>query len=87
MHSDGAPERQKAHELVERLQPEQVTAVVSLLQFMLSDPVSRALSSAPLDDETETDDERDAVREADDWFVQQGSGIPHDEVKRQLGLE
>lgn len=87
MHSDHAPTRQTAHELVERLQPEQVAAVVSLLQFMLLDPVSRALSSAPFDDEPETDDERDAVREADDWFAQQETGIRHDEVKRQLRLE
>jgi len=87
MHTDVVPDRQAAHELVERLRPEQLTTVVSLLQFMLSDSVSRALASAPIDDEAETEDERDAVRDADDWFAQREVGISHDEVKRQFGLE
>ena len=87
MRTDVAPDRQTAHDLVERLRPEQLTAAISLLQFMLLDPVSRALASAPIDDEPETEYERSAVREADEWFAQHEAGIAHDEVKRQLGIE
>ena len=87
MQTDVAPDRQTAHELVERLTPDQLAGVIALLQFMLSDPVSRALAAAPIDDEAETEDEQDAVGEADAWFAQQGSGIAHDEVKRQLGVK
>ena len=87
MQTDVVPDRQTAHALVERLRSEELAGVIAFLQFMLSDPVSRALASAPIDDEPETEDERDAVREADSWFAQQGSGIAHDEVERQLGIK
>ncbi len=79
-------ERQQAHELIERLRPEQVSALISLLQFMLLDPVSRALASAPVDDEPETERERRAVAEADDWFDKNRRGIPFEEVLGDLGL-
>jgi hypothetical protein len=39
-------EKQQAHELIERLAPSQVSAVVGLLQAML-DPVARAIANAP----------------------------------------
>ena len=41
---------QHARELLDQLAPEQVAAVVHLMEAML-DPVSRALANAPIDDE------------------------------------
>ena len=77
-------EKQQAHELIERLPPAQLTAVVGLLEAML-DPVSRAITNAPLDDEPESDEERRAVAEAKEW-LQRHPGIPFEEVLADLGL-
>jgi hypothetical protein len=79
-------EKRQAHELIERLAPSQVSAVVGLLEAML-DPVSRAIAGAPVDDEPETQQEREAVDESKDWFRRgHGLGIPHEEVVAEFGL-
>ena len=49
--------RRQAHEIIDRIAPSQVSAVVGLLETMI-DPVSRAIANAPWDDEPETEDER-----------------------------
>ena len=49
MVRDLTHEKQRLHELVDRLAPGQVHAVRGLLQAML-DPVSRAIANAPVDD-------------------------------------
>ena len=49
--------KEHAHELIERLPPSQLTAVVGLLEAML-DPVSRAIAQAPVEDEPVTAEER-----------------------------
>jgi hypothetical protein len=78
--------KEQAHELIERLAPRQVSAVVDLLEAML-DPVSRAIANAPADDEAETNEEREAVAKSKAWFQnQQGNGIPHEEVLADFGL-
>jgi hypothetical protein len=46
MANGSANEKHQAHELIERLAPSQVSAVVGLLEAML-DPVSRAIANAP----------------------------------------
>jgi hypothetical protein len=75
-----------AHELIERLAPRQVTAVVGLLEAML-DPVSRAIANAPVDDEPESEQERQAIAESKAWFEQHGGqGISHEEVLADFGL-
>jgi hypothetical protein len=68
----------QAHELIDRLAPTQVNAVVGILQVML-DPVSRAIANAPVDDEPESDPEREAVTESKSWF-RRNEGISHREV-------
>ena len=78
--------KEQAHELIERLDSSQVSAVVTLIQFMLLDPVSRALASAPADDEPETPEELRAVEEARAYFARQGKSISHEEVLREFGL-
>ena len=60
-------EKHHAHELIERLAPSQVSVVVSLLEVML-DPVSQAIANAPIDDEPETEQERQAVADSKSWF-------------------
>jgi hypothetical protein len=77
-------EKQQAHELIERLPPAQLTAVVGLLEAIL-EPVSRAITNAPLDDEPESDEERRAVAEAKEW-LRHHPGIPFEEVLADFGL-
>ncbi len=81
-----ADTKERAHELIERLAPSQVTAVVGLLRAML-DPVSRAIANAPVDDEPETEEERQAVAESKAWFERHdGQGISHEEALADFGL-
>jgi hypothetical protein len=78
--------KKHAHELIERLAPRQVSAVVGLLEAML-DPVSLAIANAPIDDEPESDQEHQAVAESKAWFEQHsGRGIPHEEILADFGL-
>jgi hypothetical protein len=84
MAHDSGNEKQQAHELIERLAPSQVMAVVGLLQAML-DPVSRAIANAPIDDEPVTEEERQSVAEAKEW-LRHHPGIPFEEVLGDFGL-
>ena len=78
--------KEQAHELIERMAPSQVSAVVGLLETML-DPVSRAIANAPIDDEPESEDERRAVAESKAWLAEHpGQGIPHSELLAEFGL-
>jgi mRNA interferase RelE/StbE len=81
-----AADKEHAHELIERLAPSQVPAVIGMLEALL-DPVSRAIANAPIDDEPESEDERQAVAKSKAWFKQRdGQGIPHEEVLADFGL-
>ncbi|MFZ3339541.1 MAG: hypothetical protein WA609_07960 [Terriglobales bacterium] len=78
--------KEKAHELIERMAPSQVSAVVGLLETML-DPVSRAIANAPIDDEPEGEAERQAVAASKAWIAQHpGEGIPHEDILAEFGL-
>jgi hypothetical protein len=78
--------RQQAHELIDRLPESQLSALVGLLETIV-DPVATALRGAPIDDEPETEEEKQAVAEAHSWLQRNGGkGIPHDEAMRRLGL-
>jgi len=75
-------EKELIHDLVDRLPPEMLAAVIVYLQFLLLDPLDRALLVAPIDDEPETEEERRLVDEArrdSEW-------IDHEQVRRELGL-
>ena len=79
--------RDDAHRLIDRLPETQVSALVGLLETIV-DPVGAALRNAPIDDESETEQERQSVAEARAWLERHGGkGIPHDEAMRRLGLE
>jgi hypothetical protein len=79
-----AANKEHAHELIERLAPSQVPAVIGMLEALL-DPVSRAIASAPVDDEPVTAADEQALAEAQDW-LKHNEGIPHERVLAELGL-
>ncbi len=77
--------KEQAHELIERMAPSQVSAVVGLLETML-DPVSRAIANAPTDDEPESEAERQAVSASKAWLAQHpGEGISHEDIVDEFG--
>lgn len=81
-------EKQHAHELIERLPPSQVATAVRFLEFMLLDPVARALALAPPDDEPVTEQDRRRFREGQAWFAQRGGkGIPMEDVLAEFDLK
>ena len=67
---------QHAHHLLDQLGPDQLTAVVHLLETMVPPEEDRdTLSSA----------ERKAIGEADEW-LKHNQPIPHEEVLAEFGL-
>ena len=79
--------REQAHQLIDRLPETQLSALVGLLETMI-DPVAGALRIAPIDDEPESEEEKQAVAEAREWLARRGGkGIPHEEAMRRLGIE
>ncbi len=83
-HESGS-EKQHAHELIDKLDPAQVSAVVPLLQFMLLDPVSRALAAAPTEQEGISAEEAAALDRARASF-DRSQGISHEDFLREFGL-
>lgn len=80
-----ATDKEQAHELIDRLAPSQVSAVVSVLQAML-DPVAKAIVSAPIDNEPETADEQDGVTRSKESFQRQ-SGHSSEQLMAELGID
>lgn len=79
--------RQHAHEIIDHIPESQLSTAIGLLEKIL-DPISLALLNAPIDDEPETEEERLAVAESEEWLKQNGGkGIPHEDVVRELGLD
>ncbi len=80
-------EKQHAHELIERLPDSQIATAVRFLEFMLLDPVARAVVTAPTDDEPVTDADRRRFHEGQAWFAQRdGRGIPMEDVLTEFGV-
>ncbi len=73
-----------AHELIERLAPNQVAAVVGLIEAMLG-PIARAIANAPIDDEWLTPEENKALDESRESLKHHES-IPHAQVLADLGI-
>jgi hypothetical protein len=76
-------EKDLAHEQVEKLEPNQLFAVVRLLKVMI-DPVARSIADAPVEDEEifpQTASELEAAHES----IARGEGTSHQEVLRQFG--
>ena len=67
---------------------QQVGTVVQFLEFMLLDPVARAVATAPLDDEPVTALDRRRIHEGQEWFRQRGGkGIPMEDVLAEFGIQ
>lgn len=77
-------QREHAQQLLNQLAPDQVAAVVHLMEAML-DPFSRKLAMAPLENEEISEQEERAVSEAREWS-KHNKPIPHAEVLAELGL-
>jgi hypothetical protein len=84
MTENGESEKRRAHELIEKLAPQQASAVVGLLERML-DPVSRVIANASLDDEPLSPNEEKALNEAREWS-KHNKPILHDQVLADLGI-
>jgi hypothetical protein len=83
-----ALDKQHAHELIERLQASQISTAVRFLEFMLLDPVARAVATAPPDDETVTEQDRRRFHEGQAWFRQRGGkGVPMADVLAEFDLK
>ena len=77
-------DKQHAHELIDRMAPGQVSAVVGLLEIIL-DPLARTLASAPYDDEPVSEEEAREVASAKASLAR-GEGIPHEKVLAEFDL-
>jgi len=79
-----ANSKEHVYELIDRLPPAQLSAIVGLLEAML-DPFSRSLANAPMDDEPVSEEE---VREiaAARASLDGGKGIPHEQVLSEMDL-
>jgi len=79
-----ADTKEHAHELIDRLAPRQVSAVVRLLEVLI-DPVAHSLANAPVDDEPVPEDEAREIAAAR-ASLDRGEGIPHEKVLAEFGL-
>lgn len=84
MERNGDNEKRRAHELIDRLEPKQASAVVGLLESIL-DPVSRAVATAPIDDEPITAGGLAALEESREW-LNHNKVISHKQVLADLGI-
>jgi hypothetical protein len=84
MALDSVREREQAHAYLDRLPPDQLSAVRGLLETML-DPVSRALANAPIEDEEISEGEMSAAAGSREW-LKHNKAIPHEEVLAEFGL-
>ena len=76
-------EKTLAHELIDRMGPEHLSAAVDYLQSIVNDPVLRAAAEAPFEDEPLKPEFVASIEEAagdkEGWIKQE-------ELDRQLGL-
>ena len=85
---NGAREKHHAHELIERLPDAQISTAVRFLEFMLLDPVARAVATAPPDEEPVTEQDRARLHGGQAWFAQRGGkGLPMEDVLAEFGLK
>ncbi len=76
-----ATDKQHAHDLLDQLDSRQVAAVVQLLETMVN-PLDRA----PVEEQEitpQTAAAMDRVRTS----LARGEGIPHEDIRREFGLE
>ena len=79
--------RKRLHQLIEELPEDEIRAAERYLEFLSAsqDPLIQALESAPEEDEPITDEEREAVEEAERAFAG-GDVVSDAHVRARLGL-
>lgn len=78
--------RDDLHRLVDQIPDSELSAAQRYLEYLRDvDPVRKALKAAPVDDEMETEEEAEAVKEAE-ADIRAGRTLTTDELKRELGL-
>jgi len=77
-------DKQHAHALLDRLPPDQMTAAVKFLEFLLLDPPPQG-NDLPIEDEEISEEEEQAVARSKEWF-KHNAGIPFEEVVAGLGF-
>jgi hypothetical protein len=84
---NASPEKERAHELIDRLPPSELPTAVRFLEFILLDPVARSAATAPADEEPLTEEDGQRLIEGEAWFAKRGGkGIPTEEVLAEFGL-
>jgi hypothetical protein len=78
--------KEQLHQAVEAMTEDEASAALRTLADASGDPVAWMLAHAPLDDEPETEEERNAVAEAKRERAAGVPGIPLEQVKSELGL-
>jgi len=78
-------ERQQAHELLDMLPDEKLSAVRTLLEVIV-EPLSRSLTLAAMEEEELTPETAAALERARASLAS-GEGIPHEEILREFGLK
>jgi len=79
--------RQRAHQLLDRLNPAQFTAIAQLLEVLATEPEPLLVSlSKNLVEEEEITPETAAALDQSRASLAHGEGIPHEEILREFGL-
>jgi hypothetical protein len=76
--------REHANQVLDQLDTSQLAAVSHLLA-VVTDPLSRSVASAPVDEEPISAAEAAALDEAH-AAMQRGEGISHEELLREFGI-
>jgi len=80
-------DREQAHDLLDRLPPEQMHAAVRFLEFLLLDPVARAAATAPPDDEPVTEEDRRRVTNGKAALARGEQGIAMEDMLAEFELK
>jgi hypothetical protein len=84
MATDLSHEREQAHALLDILPDDKLKAVRDLLEVLV-EPLSRALASAPVEEEEVTPETAAAI-ERSRASLMRGEGIPYEEIRREFGM-
>lgn len=79
--------KEKLRETVEGFSEEEAEGALRLLRASREDPLMRRLDNAPLEDEEISEEEEAAVQEARDELTSGARTIPHEQIKREFGLD
>ena len=85
MTGNSGDNKKRAHDLLDQLDSAQVSAVIPLLQFMLLDPMARALAGAAVEGQSISSDEAEGLDQAQ-ASLKKGEGISHEDILREFGL-